>query len=93
MATLTPEEKRRAVEYLVHEIFIPQHNRRLAVFLVKYTEAVRRSLTLSIQTGMPIQLPPVHFDIRDACENLVDNLVGVEILTKNDAKEPPKTET
>lgn len=79
-------EKIKAIEYLVHDVFLAEHNKQLAIFLASYTDSVRKSVVLSIEVGMPIQYPPVNFDLRVPTEKLVNNLAAFEVLHKKDDK-------
>lgn len=82
---MTPEEKRKAIEYIVHEVYIREHNRLLQEFLVKYGDAVRQSLRFADAIGINVSMPPLTFDLRKPTEELVNNLiVSFEVLHKGE---------
>lgn len=80
---LSPADKQKAIEHIVHNVFVPEHNRALALFLVQYTEQVRKSTELSLAIGIPVSMPPTHLDLRQPIEQLVNNLLSFEILYKD----------
>jgi len=78
-----PDDKKKAIEYLVHNVFLVEHNKVLAIFLSRYGEQVAKSQMLSMQVGIPIHYPPLSFDLRKPVEDLVNNLATIEILSKD----------
>lgn len=76
------EDRRKAVQYLVHDVFVKAHNRQFALFLVQYTETIRRSILLSAETGIPINLSPTVFDITKPCDDLVAHILTLDVLTR-----------
>ena len=80
---MNPVDKVKAIEHLVHNVYMVEHNKLLAIFLANYSESVRKSTILSIQIGIPIAMPPLLFDLRIPTEQLVKNLVAFEVLYKD----------
>ena len=85
--SMTIEDKRKAIELLVQDVFMPEHNLLLAQFLVDYGNSLKQSTLLSMQLGVQVGLPPVHFDLRVPTTKLINNLVEIEVLFN---KENPK---
>ena len=83
---MTPEDKVKAIEFLVHDVFIAEHNRRLAHFLAAYGKQVRDSTMLSMQIGIPVQHEPLKFDLREPVDKLISNIIAVEVLFKKKPK-------
>ena len=79
-------EKVKAVEYLIHNVYMVEHNKLLGEFLLKYAENVRQSTVLSMQIGMPVSMKPLTLDLRIPTEELVKSLAMFEVLHKKDDK-------
>ena len=83
---MTDPEKVKAIEYLIHDVYMIEHNKRLAIFLAAYGENIRKSTILSMQIGIPIAQAPLMFDLRIPTEQLIQNLANFEVLHRKDDK-------
>ena len=76
------EDKRKTVDFLVKQVFLPHHNQYLQEFLGRYSEQMKTNILLSLQTNTPIILPPLHFDISEPIEQLIANVTKIEVIYK-----------
>ena len=85
--SMTIKEKRSAIELLVRDVYMPEHNLLLADFLVDYGNQLKNSTLLSMQMGVKMAYPPVHFDLTVPTNKLINNLVKLEeLFTKKNPK-------
>lgn len=83
---MTEAERRKAIEYLVYDIYMPQVTHALGTFLSQYRETMRQSFIISQAMGMPVTGQTLQFDLRPLNEQLIGELVKCDFLFKPEQK-------
>jgi len=76
-------EKKKVFEYLVHDVFMVQHNLMLAEFLTDYGNLIKKNVEMSMLLGMQIEYPPLSLDLEIPIQKLVNNLMNIKTNFKS----------
>lgn len=82
MEEILQQDKKKIIEYLVHDVFMREHSRLLSDFLIKYTDQIRESALMEMSVGIPVKYPQIIFDLRKPTGELIQNLIAVDVLFK-----------
>lgn len=85
--SMSPEDVKKSVEYVVHQVFVPKLNQQIAIFLKKYEDNITLKYEMSRLFGRPVRNEPLKMDISQPLEELVNNITAFQIITKQPEKQ------
>ena len=79
---MTREDRRKAIEFFVSDVFAPKVTERIQQFLSVYSQQIQANTIRSMETGMPCVHAPVILQMGDIYTKLIDHLCDYEDLLK-----------
>ncbi len=79
---MTDEDRTKAIQFLIHDVFMPEYNRCFKQFIDEYGKRVQDDTKHFMQTGTPINRPPIQLNITEPMAKLTMNIIAIEVLFK-----------
>lgn len=90
--TISEDQRRKVVEYLVFKVFASKANAKLSKVLTTYIGQLQTSFQLALFTGIKPEVPKVDWSLGDEYRDLVENILATAKVIENhngDTKEDP----